>query len=83
MTSRTRALLEQAKKLSAEERESLAYELLQSVGDDEAPLSPAWRDEIDRRIERAVSGEAGPGVPWRNAMADIRKRVKKARGKKR
>jgi putative addiction module component (TIGR02574 family) len=82
MTDKTRALLEQVKKLPEDERETLAYEILQSIGDDDEPLSPEWRDEIDRRIERAVSGEAGPGLDWRKAMDDIRKRVKK-RGKKR
>ncbi|MEZ0227757.1 MAG: addiction module protein [Planctomycetota bacterium] len=81
MTDRTRALLEQAKTLSEEERETLAYQILQTVGTDDQPLSPEWREEIERRIKRAVSGEAGPGLDWRKAMNEIRSEVEQERDK--
>jgi len=75
MTEKTRALLEQAKKVPEDEREKLAYEILQTVGDDEEQLSPEWRAEIERRIEDAVSGKSGPGLDWRKAMDEIRSEV--------
>ena len=79
MTDKARALLEQAKKLPDDEREALAYEILQTVGSGEEPLSPEWREEIERRIEDAVSGKSGPGLDWRKAMDEIRREVEQER----
>jgi putative addiction module component (TIGR02574 family) len=83
MTDKARALLEQAKKLPEDEREKLAYEILQTVGDDEEQLSPEWREELERRIEDAVSGKSGPGLDWRKAMDEIRREVELERRKAR
>lgn len=83
MTDGVRALLEQALKLPEGERESLAYEILHSVGSSAGELSPLWREEIDRRIAKIVSGAAGPGLDWRVAMKEIRREVEEAHRKPR
>ena len=60
MSSQTQALLEQALRLSQEERAKLAREILGSL-DDEPELTEdewwaAWAPEIRRRLEAAKSG---------------------------
>jgi hypothetical protein len=64
MSGNAHAVLEQAKKLTAEERIELARELLASVDDDEETGTPeeieaAWDDEIRRRDEQVVAGGGG------------------------
>lgn len=49
------------------------------VEDDDEPLSPSWRDEIERRIQDALSGRSGPGLDWRVAMIEIRRKVEQKR----
>jgi hypothetical protein len=83
MTDKARALLEQAKKLSDDERESLAYEILQTVGKQDEFLSPEWCEEIDRRIARVASGKA-KGMTGKEAITSVRRALKErreARGK--
>lgn len=82
MTHDHRVLLEEAKKLPDDERESLAYEILETLGREDDPLSPEWRDEIDRRIARAVSGQTGSGLDWRKALNEIRGEVDQERGRR-
>jgi putative addiction module component (TIGR02574 family) len=64
MTREGHDLLERALKLSPAERMKLANEILDSVGDeagdDDAELSPEWREEIERRLQ----DEPKPGEPW-------------------
>jgi putative addiction module component (TIGR02574 family) len=63
MTREGHDLLERALKLSPAERMKLATEILDSVGDeaeDDAELSPEWREEIERRLQ----DEPKPGKPW-------------------
>jgi hypothetical protein len=64
MSSNAHAVLEQAKKLTAEERVELARELLASVDEDEETATPAeieaaWDDEIRRRDEQVLAGGGG------------------------
>jgi hypothetical protein len=64
MSSNAHAVLEQAKRLTAEERIELARELLASVGEDEEVGTPeeieaAWDDEIRRRDEQVLGGGGG------------------------
>lgn len=61
MTERARKLLEDAIKLSAEERVDLATELVATLPDDE--LHPDWISEIERRARRALQDPEG-GTPW-------------------
>jgi hypothetical protein len=58
------AVLEQARRLTAEERLELARELLASVDQDEESATPeeieaAWADEILRRDEQVLAGGGG------------------------
>lgn len=58
------AVLELAKRLTAEERLELARELLASVDEDEeagtaAEIEAAWNDEIRRRDEQVLAGGGG------------------------
>jgi putative addiction module component (TIGR02574 family) len=62
-------LLDSALGLPLEQRSRLASRLIESVDADDAPLSPAWLAEIDRRMERAKSGEA-KRVPHEEVMAE-------------
>jgi putative addiction module component (TIGR02574 family) len=64
MSGNAHAVLEQAKKLTAEERIELARELLASVDEDEEAGTPeeieeAWDDEIRRRDEEVLTGGGG------------------------
>jgi len=66
MSAQAKAILEQALRLSREERAEIAREIVRSL-DDELPLSDeewwaTWAPEIRPRLERARSGE-DPGVP--------------------
>jgi hypothetical protein len=64
MSGNAHAVLEQAKRLTAEERIELARELLASVDEDEETGTPeeieaAWDDEIRRRDEQVLAGGGG------------------------
>ena len=61
MTDKTRALLEQAKKLPEEERESLAYEILQSIEGFEGEFTEEQVREVERRARAALSGTSPLG----------------------
>jgi putative addiction module component (TIGR02574 family) len=72
MTERGRILIEQAKLLSAEEREEIIEALLVSFGE----LSPAsndavWKLEIDRRLSAIGRGEEQT-EDFETALADLR-----------
>jgi len=71
MTDRVSDVLEQAMKLSTEERALLAAELLASVdGEPDADAANAWAAEIDARIAR-VKASGPTGDDW----AVVRERV--------
>jgi putative addiction module component (TIGR02574 family) len=64
MSGNAQAVLEQAKRLTPEERIELARELLASVDEDEENGTPeeieaAWDDEIRRRDEQVLAGGGG------------------------
>ena len=65
MTAAAQRLLDQALKLSAEERATLARSLLSSLSEEvsEAEADRAWGEEIRRRLERIEAGEVQT-VPW-------------------
>ena len=59
MTTSVEELVEQASKLSAEDRTHLADLLLASVPDDEsADVDASWEEEIRRRVDAVRSGTA-------------------------
>ena len=64
MSGHLHAVLEQAKRLTAEERIELARELLASVDEDEESgmteeIEAAWDDEIRHRDEQVLAGGGG------------------------
>jgi putative addiction module component (TIGR02574 family) len=74
MTQRAQALLREALALPAEERATVAAELLASLdappADDAEAVRAAWATEIERRARRVLSGES-TGEPW----ATVRERT--------
>ena len=72
-----RQLLEQALRLSDEERAALAGELIQSLDAEvDADAEAAWSAEIRRRLERVDTGTAKT-IPW----AEARRRIHAAAGR--
>ena len=67
MTSRAKAVLQEALTLQVDERASLAAELLASLdgaeAEDPVAVEEAWAKEIERRARRVMSGES-EGIPW-------------------
>ena len=72
MTESMREIYEKALKLPSEERQELV-KLLDASTKQDAVLSPAWIEEIGRRIKSIEDGTAGPGIPWRKALAHARR----------
>ena len=68
------SLLDTVLGLPLEQRSRMASRLIESVDEDVEPLSPAWLWEIDRRMERAKSGEA-KRVAHDEVMAEVRRLV--------
>jgi putative addiction module component (TIGR02574 family) len=67
-------LLHDALELSADDRAELAAELLASQdGPPDVDASAAWTDEIRRRVDRALAGEA-KGTPWPEVRDKLRGR---------
>jgi putative addiction module component (TIGR02574 family) len=67
-------LLNEALGLSADDRADLAAELLASLdGPRDASAPAAWTDEIRRRVDRVVAGEA-TGTPWPSLREKLRRR---------
>jgi putative addiction module component (TIGR02574 family) len=74
MTEAGQNLLDQALRLSADERAVLAASLWASLETDSAPeIEAAWAEEIRRRLERIESGEDQP-VPWEELRGRLRAR---------
>ncbi len=84
MTKKAKAVLEQALKLTPAERAEVMNGLATSLDAEEAfDLHPAWREEIERRVERIVTGKA-KGIPIAKAIETLRRaqeRDERARGK--
>ena len=67
------ALLEAALSLPPDERRELIDRLSESLGEDEFALSPEQEAELERR-ERLLEEQGPQGRPWRDVMAEIRKK---------
>ena len=74
MTNEVQDLFERALKLSVEERIHLTHLLEHAADEEPVELSQEWREEIARRVELIVKGEAGPGKDWESVVEGIRKR---------
>jgi len=76
MVARVSTLLHDALTLPDDERAQLAAELLASLDPPPTPgvnVEDAWRVEIERRAQAALSGE--PGVPWEDVKANLTRRL--------
>lgn len=76
MASTRDRLLEEALRLSADQRAELASELLATLEPDtpsERRTEVEWIAEIERRARAAVAGS--PGVSWAEARAQIQSRL--------
>lgn len=64
MNDRTRKLLEEALRLTPEERAALAGTLIESLDEEvDEGAEAAWADEIEKRIREIDSGQVKT-VPW-------------------
>ena len=70
MTSKAKKLLDEALRLSSDEREMLAGQLYESLGTEAPDAEAAWQAEIAQRIEELDQGEVKP-IPW----AEARRRI--------
>lgn len=71
MTDAAQNLLDQALKLSAEERAALAHDLLASIeAEPVEEVDAAWAAEAERRARRLLSGE-DPGHSWDDVCARL------------
>ncbi len=70
-------VLQDALRLPIEERSRIAARLIESVDTDEdADLSPAWNEEIERRVEAARIGRS-QRIPHDAVMGDVREMLAK------
>ena len=68
-------IVEEARQLPSDTIAELVDRLmLAKHGVDDAPLPPAWRDEIRRRVDDIRSGRE-PGIDGEEVMARMRKSV--------
>jgi putative addiction module component (TIGR02574 family) len=74
MSSQVYAVVEQALKLTAEERAELADRLIASLFED-TEVEEAWAAEVERRIEEIESGRAKL-LPAAEAIARARAAIK-------
>jgi putative addiction module component (TIGR02574 family) len=75
MTATFNSVLEQALQLPAGDRSRIASRLIESVDDaDDVEMSPAWRAEIDSRMESIRSGTAKL-IPHDEVMAGVRRKL--------
>ena len=67
-------LIQEARKLSVQERMRIAEEVWDSIGDEEPPLTVDQRDELERRL---TEYDANPqaGSTWEEVQARIEKKL--------
>jgi hypothetical protein len=80
MNDRVRAIIEEARKLTPEERVELLDLLDAAFAEDEGDGTPqeieaAWLDEVERRAVRAERGET-KSIDFDEAMARARRRIR-------
>jgi len=66
------ALLESSLNLPPQERSRLATRLIESLdeADDDMEISPAWREELDRRVEAVRNGTMRT-IPHEEVMSEM------------
>ncbi|MDX2288856.1 MAG: addiction module protein [Hyphomicrobiaceae bacterium] len=81
MNQRVKAIVEEARKLSSDERADLVERLQQEFAADISDGTPeeieaAWAAEVERRIAAAERGET-VSIPAEEVMAELRARLAK------
>ena len=80
MSATSRAVLDQALRLSEEERAEIAGELIASLdGPPDEDVERAWEEEISRRLEQVDRGEVVP-EPWETVRDRIAAALRAKRG---
>lgn len=72
MTQKSQVLLEEALKLSPDERAEVAEQLIASL--EEAPdidVEQAWQEEVQRRLQQIERGEVKT-IPWEEVQRRLR-----------
>ena len=72
MTEKSQVVLEEALKLTANERAEVAEQLIASL--DEAPdtdVEQAWQEEIQKRLQQLERGEVKT-IPWEEVQRRLR-----------
>lgn len=72
MTDKSKVVLEEALKLTANERAEVAEQLLASL--DEVPdtdVEQAWQEEIQKRLQQIDRGEVKT-IPWEEVQRRLR-----------
>lgn len=72
MTDKSKVVLEEALKLTANERAEVAERLIASL--DEAPdagVEQAWQEEVQRRLQQVERGEVTT-IPWEEVQRRLR-----------
>ena len=72
MTEKSQVVLEEALKLTANERAEVAEQLIASL--DEAPdtnVEQAWQEEIQKRLQQIERGEVKT-IPWEEVQRRLR-----------
>jgi len=72
MTDKSKVVLEEALKLTANERAEVAEQLIASL--DEVPdtdVEQAWQEEIQRRLQQINRGEVKT-IPWEEVQRRLR-----------
>ena len=79
MTATFNSVLEQALQLSAGDRSRIASLLIESVDEaDDVEMSPAWRAEIERRMDSIRQGTAKL-IPHEEVMNGVRRKLAEQR----
>lgn len=72
------AVLEEALRLTPQERADVAAELLESLEverpDQQEEVEKAWAEEIERRARRILAGES-TGAPWEEVRRRLEERL--------
>ena len=79
MTATFNSVLEQALQLSAGDRSRIASRLIESVDEaDDVEMSPAWRAEIEHRMDSIRQGTAKL-IPHEEVMTGVRRKLAEQR----
>jgi hypothetical protein len=75
MISPAKQVITDALRLPREERSAVIDELMRSLDDDEAPMDPAEREQLDAALARSQAQfRAGQGIPMDVVLAELAKR---------